>query len=70
VSRFWSERACRLTVAPVGEPAEFAGMFRRNRGPGWLGRGEKAQRRLVEWQKLATGAKIGQQWLAVRRSAG
>jgi len=53
-----------------GETAEFAGVFRRNRKPGWLRRGEKAQRLLVEWQKLVTGVKIGQQWLAVRRSAG
>jgi len=30
-----------------GEPAEFAGVFRRNRKPGWSGRGEKAQRRLM-----------------------
>jgi len=53
-----------------GEAAEFAGMFRRNRGPGWSGRGGKAQRRLIGWQKLAFGAKIGQRLLAVRRSAG
>jgi len=63
-----------LTGSPLrrrGEAAEFAGMFRRNRAPGWSGRGEKAQRPLVgEWQKLASGAKIGQQLPAVRRSAG
>jgi len=41
-----------------GGSAEFAGMFRRNRRPGWSGRGEKAQRRLIGWQKLATGVKI------------
>jgi len=53
-----------------GEAAEFAGVFRRNREPDWLHRGEKAQRRLVEWQKLVTGVKIGQRLPAVRRSAG
>jgi len=53
-----------------GEAAEFGGVFRRNRAPGWSGRGEKAQRRLVEWQKLVTGVKIGQRLPAVRRSAG
>jgi len=42
------------------EAAEFGGMFRRNRKPGRLGRGEKAQRPLVEWKKLANSAKIGQ----------
>jgi len=45
-------------------------MFRRNRGPGWSGRGEKAQRPLVGWQMLAFGAKIGRQLPADRRSAG
>jgi len=30
-----------------GEAAAFGGMFRRNRAPGWSGRGEKAQRPLV-----------------------
>jgi len=53
-----------------GETAEFVGVFRRNRKPGWSGRGEKAQRQLMGWQKLATGAKIGQRLPAVRRSAG
>jgi len=38
--------------------------------PGWLGRGEKAQRRLVGRQKLTIGAKIGYQLPAGRRSAG
>jgi len=41
------------------EPAEFGGVFRRNRAPGRLCRGEKAQRLLVEWQKLANGVKLG-----------
>jgi len=45
-------------------------MFRRNRAPGWSGRGEQAQRLLIGWQKLASGVKIGQQLPAVRRSAG
>jgi len=53
-----------------GEAAEFGGVFRRNRGPGWSGRGEQAQRPLVGWQKLAFGAKIGRQLPADRRSAG
>jgi len=53
-----------------GETAEFGGMFRRNRAPGWSGRGEKAQRRLMGRQKLAVGAKIGQWLPANRRSAG
>jgi len=71
MSRFWSGRAYRLTVAPVGELAEFAGVFRRNReAGGWSGRGEKAQRRLIGRQKLVTGVKIGQRLPAVRRSAG
>jgi len=53
-----------------GEAAEFGGVFRRNREPGWSGRGEKAQRRLIGRHKLATGAKIGRQLPAGRRSAG
>jgi len=53
-----------------GETAEFGGVFRRNREPGWSGRGEKAQRLLVEWQKLTGRVKIGQRLPAVRRSAG
>jgi len=53
-----------------GKAAEFVGVFRRNRAPGWSGRGEKAQRRLMGRQMLTAGAKIGQRLPAGRRSAG
>jgi len=42
-----------------GETAEFGITFRRNRAPGWSGRGEKAQRQLIGRHKLIIGAKIG-----------